>query len=192
MKMIDKILEIDRTFFLFLNNLGTSSWDPFWIIISNKICMFFVLSSIILFSLFKHKQQAKYIIYTMIFMILCICLTDLVHVHMFKNTFMRLRPCWDPEISSLTRIIEGKGGYYGFVSGHSANSAALVSFFLLSYRNTHWLVKYTLITWVFLVSYSRIYLGKHYTLDVLFGMLLGFLIGFIVFKLYHFYIKQKQ
>jgi undecaprenyl-diphosphatase len=34
------------------------------------------------------------------------------------------------------------------------------------------------------VSYSRIYLGVHYPLDILGGALLGIGLGYLVFKLY--------
>jgi len=43
--------------------------------------------------------------------------------------------------------------------------------------------KYTIfiLTWAIIVSYSRIYLGVHYPLDILGGALLG---GFISYLLY--------
>jgi undecaprenyl-diphosphatase len=41
-----------------------------------------------------------------------------------------------------------------------------------------------MIFWALVVSYSRIYLGVHYPGDVIFGSILGILIGWSIFKLY--------
>jgi undecaprenyl-diphosphatase len=180
--MIKNIIDLDKKLFLFLNNLGTEFWDFFWIFISNKLWMFLLISPIILYSFFREKGSKAF--YAIFMLIICFAVTDLIHVHLFKNIFVRLRPCWDPEIAPFSRVLVDKGGWYGFVSGHAANSAAIVSFFLLSSRRIYPLVKYFLIFWVFLVSYSRIYLGKHYVLDVLCGMILGLLIASFFFKLY--------
>ena len=99
---------------------------------------------------------------------------------------MRLRPCWDPEIASLSRIVVDKGGLYGFVSGHAANSTAIVSFFLLQLQKRNRVLTYGLIFWLFLVSYSRIYLGKHFPLDVFFGALLGFIIAHVMCRVFNY------
>ena len=179
--MLDKIINFDKALFLFLNNLGTENWDPFWIFISNKLWMFCLLAPIILFyNFYNHGKRGIYFIFILL---ICFAITDLIHVHVFKNVFMRLRPCWDSEIAPFSRVLIGKGGMYGFVSGHAANSAALVTFFLLSCKQIHRSIQYTLIIWILLVSYSRIYLGKHYPLDVIFGVILGFLIALLFFKL---------
>ena len=116
---------------------------------------------------------------------------DLIHLHCFKNVFMRLRPCWDPEIANLSRIVVDKGGLYGFVSGHAANSTAIVSFFLLQLQKRNWLLTYGLIFWLFLVSYSRIYLGKHFPLDVLFGAFLGLSVAYSMNRVFN-YIKNYK
>jgi len=105
---------------------------------------------------------------------------------------MRLRPCWDPQISDVCRAVVDKGGLYGFVSGHAANTTAIVVFFLLSYKKKglNNFINYLLIAWVVLVSYSRIYLGKHYPLDVICGIFLGLVIAYFLFYS-HQYIKNK-
>ncbi|MAQ69980.1 MAG: phosphatase PAP2 family protein [Flavobacteriales bacterium] len=187
--MIKSIVDLDRKIFLFLNNLGIEFWDPFWIFISNKWWMFLLIAPIILGSFFREKGSKSF--YAIFMLIICFAVTDFIHVHLFKNVFLRLRPCWDPEIAPLSRVLVNKGGLYGFVSGHAANSAAIVAFFLFTTKRTYPLVKYFLIFWVLLVSYSRIYLGKHYLLDVLCGMFLGFLIAFFFFKLYNIFFVEK-
>ena len=139
--------------------------------------MFVFISPIIVHYLYR--QEGRSFIYPILFVLICFGLTDLIHLHCFKNIFMRLRPCWDPEIENLCRIVVDKGGLYSFVSGHAANSTAIVSFFLLQLQKKNQLLTCGLIFWLFLVCYSRIYLGKHFTYYVLFAFL-GFSIVYFL------------
>ena len=130
--MINRIIELDKFCFLFLNNLGSEYWDPFWMFISDRTWMFLLITPVLIYYIIKYDGKQAWL--SLVFFIICISLTDLIHVHFFKNCFMRLRPCWDPQISDLCRVVVDKGGLYGFVSGHAANTTAIVVFFLLSYR----------------------------------------------------------
>ena len=190
MIMINRLIEIDKSVFIFLNSLGSEKWDPFWIFVSDRTSMVLLFVPIILIYVVKLDKKKSWL--TILMLLLCISITDFIHLHLFKNLFMRLRPCWDPEISNLCRIVVGKGGIYGFVSGHAANTASIVAFFVMNYQNKilkkH--IFYLLTTWVIIVSYSRIYLGKHYPLDVIFGMILGCVIAFLLFKLHQFLRKK--
>jgi len=183
--MLEYIIDLDKSLFLFLNNLGTDFWDPFWIFLSDQRIMFCLITPIILFHLYK--KDGFNMIYAVCMFLICIGFTDLTHLHLFKNTFMRLRPCWDIDIAPLSRVLVEKGGLYGFVSGHAANSTAIITFMLLYIKRINIFTKYGLIFWVLLVSYSRIYLGKHYPLDVVFGMVLGILMAYTIFKLFSYF-----
>ena len=187
--MIDYIIGFDKRLFLFLNNLGSENWDFIWVFISNKMWMCFIIAPIILF--YIYRQDGSKFIYTVLFILICFGITDLIHLHCFKNIFMRLRPCWDPEIAHLSRIVVDKGGMYGFVSGHAANSTAIISFFLVHLKQRNNLLTYGLITWLFLVSYSRIYLGKHFPLDVFFGALLGLIIAHVIYRVFNYISNYK-
>lgn len=187
---METIIEFDKSIFLFLHNLGTESWDSFWIFVSDKPSMFLCMTPIILFCCWKY--EAKNLVYPIVGVLICFVLTDLIHLHLFKNIFMRLRPCHEIGVCEYTRLLVDCGGYYGFVSGHAANSSALVLFLLMYFKSMHQFMKYFLIAWVLLVAYSRIYLGKHYPLDLIFGILLGCLIAFLFFRIFFYITKSSK
>ncbi|MEY4286107.1 MAG: hypothetical protein RL511_180, partial [Bacteroidota bacterium] len=68
---------------------------------------------------------------------------------------------------------------FGFVSSHAANLAAMLVF-IFPYLKSNRFIIYALALYVFLVSYSRVYLGVHYPTDVLCGALLGATIAWLL------------
>ena len=64
------------------------------------------------------------------------------------------------------------GGKHGFFSSHAANSFAL-GYFLMSFAKVPKFLKISIWMFLFLIAYSRIYLGVHLPLDVIVGSLWG-------------------
>jgi undecaprenyl-diphosphatase len=108
---------------------------------------------------------------------LTILLADQVSSGLMKPYFERLRPCHDPRWEGMMHVYGRCGGLYGFVSSHAANTFGLATFLTLKLGK-----KQKAIAWLFLyalvVSYTRIYLGVHYPLDLFFGALVGVLAAF--------------
>ena len=118
--------------------------------------------------------------------------------NLFKDSFQRLRPCYNEIIKDSLRLVkENCGGKYGFFSAHASNSFTLAVFFGLLYKNKFkYLICITLL-YASLISYSRIYLGVHFPLDILFGATFGIIIGILTFnfydkKLYYFKFFNKS
>ena len=110
---------------------------------------------------------------------------------MFKNFFERFRPCHDNQISSYVRLVKQNcGGLYSFFSAHASNSFALATFFFFVYNK---IIQRKIILFfilALLVSYSRVYIGVHYPLDIISGSFFGFISGFVFFRFWAFSLKR--
>ena len=186
--MLDLILEYDQKVFLWLNNLGNESFDWFWMLMTNKLFNFFVYSIALIYLLKKIK--IKSLVLMIMFLSILILISDQTS-NLFKNFFERLRPCYDEQISSYMRLVKDScGGLYSFFSAHASNSFALASFFFFVYYK---IIQRKIILFFFLaclVSYSRVYIGVHYPLDIITGSFFGFVSGFVLFKFWIFSLKE--
>ena len=111
---------------------------------------------------------------------LTVVLSDQIASSLIKPLVCRLRPSHAEHLCAY--ILNGRrGGMYGFVSSHAANSFGVAVLFILLSR--HRLVAISMLLWAALVSYSRIYLGVHYPGDIICGALVGVAMAFLVNKL---------
>lgn len=180
--VLEEIVQLDKELFLFLNGLGTTSWDGFWMFITNKwgSIPFYVLLLILSIKYLGWKKTGI----LLVGIALLITVTDQLG-NFFKSGVGRHRPCHDDEISSLMRLVKRScGGKFGFFSAHAANSMALASYFSnIMGKQLKWLPG-VLFIWAFLVGYSRIYIGVHYPGDVIFGMFVGLFFGWLFSRIY--------
>ncbi|MBD0832687.1 phosphatase PAP2 family protein [Aestuariibaculum sediminum] len=178
--MIDKLLELDTALFLYLNNLGSPTWDGLWLAITAKLT-FVPLYAILLYLLYR-KFGVKALLLFVVVIALMITFTDQV-TNIFKRTFERPRPCRASDIMEQVRFIAVRCGKYGFFSGHSSNSMAAAVFAGLMLKSYYKNLIFILLFWSAIVAYSRIYVGVHYPLDIICGMAFGALSGFMFYKL---------
>jgi undecaprenyl-diphosphatase len=78
------------------------------------------------------------------------------------------------------RLLVECGSGYSFPSSHATNHFGMSLFLYFSFGKFYKWIKPTVILWAALVAYAQVYVGVHYPLDVVFGALLGFLIGHFV------------
>ena len=185
--MLEQLLQLDEDLFLFLNGLGNTSWDTFWLVITNKLT-FIPLYAILLFLIHK-KLGTKNLILLVFVIAAMITFTDQI-TNLFKDGFKRPRPCRVDSISELIRYVAPRCGKYGFFSGHSSNSMAAAVFAGLLLRPYFKNLIFILLFWSAIVAYSRIYVGVHYPIDIVCGLAFGALSGFIFYKL-QLYLKKR-
>lgn len=139
-----------------------------------------------------------------LFLALVILVCDQFASSLCKPLFSRYRPSHEPQLLGLVDLVQGRrGGLFGFISSHAANTFGAFMFVTLYLRRIvlrRWLVIFSsssVLLWACLSSYSRIYLGLHYPGDILFGALVGLLFGWLFFRLFsvvvtRFYTPQRQ
>lgn len=168
---MNPILELDKSVFIFLNGFHSPFLDSIMLGITHRLT-WIPLYVYIIYLLFENKAISPFWIslFTIVF---AAGLSDFITSGLMKPYFMRLRPCHEPNLMAIIHQVGSCGGKYGFASSHAANTFALSFSFLFLNKNSHLKTSYVLIAWAFIVSYSRIYIGVHYPLDILVGALVG-------------------
>ncbi|MFD0862660.1 phosphatase PAP2 family protein [Sungkyunkwania multivorans] len=178
---MEKLSELDVELLVFLNGLGSESYDSFWRIATNTI--YWIPVFLIVFILLLKTSSKKEILLTLSSILLLALSTGLV-VFLFKENVMRLRPNNDETVSQMLRLVI-RPVSYSFISGHAANSIAVTSFVVMVFREkTKWIYLFWL--WPMLFIYSRLYFGVHYPSDIISGVVIGFLLSFAFYRFHNF------
>lgn len=163
----------DEQLFLYLNGQHQDWLDPFVDTLTGKL-IWIPLYALFIYLIIKHFNKGS--VWILAGIGLAILMADQTASGFMKPFFERLRPCHDPRWEGLMFNYGGCGGMYGFVSSHAANTFALAIYLNLLFRDRlkgfGWLY-----IWAVVISYTRIYLGVHYPLDVVVGALVGLLSG---------------
>ena len=184
--MIEEILKLDSDLFLYFNNLGSPYFDNFWMFLSKteaNVIFYLIVLIAYIYSIKNYKR-------TKILLLLIITLTILITIsdqtsNLFKDTIQRLRPCYNEQITDSLRLVkESCGGRYGFFSAHASNSFSLAIFFGLVLRSSNRFLILMFTIYALLISYSRIYLGVHYPIDILAGAIFGSIYALVLYKIY--------
>ncbi|MDR3133155.1 MAG: 1-acyl-sn-glycerol-3-phosphate acyltransferase [Prevotellaceae bacterium] len=181
--MFDFIVTLDQQVFLFLNGLHCAWLDPVMLFASGRWSWALLYAGMFFFFFWKRTWTAG--LFALLAVALAFALTDQLG-GLIKHAVQRPRPCL--EFEGLLYSLEACGGRFAsFVSNHAANIFGSATISALIFRKKYYTVG--IYAWSALVAYSRIYVGKHYPLDLLGGALLGIAIGYLVFLLYNFCIS---
>ncbi|GAT63350.1 phosphatase PAP2 family protein [Paludibacter jiangxiensis] len=179
MYLPEPLVEWDKHLLLFINQHNSSWLDSFYWTLSGSL--FPIVFGVVLLFLLVKDNGVKTVWY-LIFLGLTILLADNISSAIIKPVVARLRPSHDPSIMNLLHIVHDyRGGMYGFVSSHAANTFGVALFLSLLLRNH--LLSFSFFIWAALTSYSRMYLGVHYPVDIIGGMVVGLLSGACCFLL---------
>jgi undecaprenyl-diphosphatase len=177
--MESKLIAFDQQLFVFLNNLGSPTFDGFWLFVTKQThwTPFFLVLLVVIYKKIGWKQS----LFLLLFIASLITFTD-QFTNLVKNNVQRLRPCNTPNLVGLIRVVKASDTF-SFFSGHAANSMAVASFLYFSFRTQISWFKW-LFLWPLVFAYSRIYLGLHFPLDILAGFAFGACVGLAFSRLY--------
>lgn len=178
-----EIISWDRELFLYLNNLGSEAFDAFWLWTSETDS--WIPFYVILAALLPRISRGKELLFGYLVLFLNVFFTDSGSVWLFKEQFERLRPCHVESLIDQMRLVkEGCGGQFGFISSHASNTFGLAVLYGLMVRKRYSWLFWLLIIWAITVSYSRIYLGVHYPLDIIGGAIYGAFCGWVSYHIF--------
>lgn len=183
--LADLISSVDANITLAINSVHSPATDFVWGAFS-QVKVWIPLYAIVVFFLFRRLGWRKALV-----AVVAIALTILAcdqFANLIKNSVCRLRPCHNQDmIDRGLRILEGKGGKYGFFSGHAANTMAFaigsITMFRWDGKSRYRAYAAGITLWSLLVGASRIFVGKHYFGDVITGLIAGGLIALLISKL---------
>lgn len=180
--LLDRIINCDRSIFLWINGHHNFLLDgvmfgmakgTFWV-------PFYAMIALIILREFK---RASWKIFLSVFLLTLF--SDQVTSNLIGKSIKRLRPSQTPDIQSLIHLnIAQPESMYGFASSQASHAIALTVFLSLALPIQYRSCKILLFFWALLVSYSCIYNGENFPLDVVAGMLIGAGLGWIFYVLY--------
>ena len=180
MDFFSAIIEWDRELLVNINSLNAPFWDNIMWWISDRFVWIPLYLSIVFF-LFKIKGRDAMI--AALAVGLCILIADQVASGFCKPFFERLRPTHDPQLKDILHIVNDyRSSLYGFCSSHASNTFGIATLTCLLFRNKWYAT--LIFSWAVLNSYSRMYLGVHFPLDIVCGALVGVAAGYISYYLY--------
>lgn len=193
--MIDWIIGLDHNITLGLNGMHTPFWDSVMLFLSAKTVWIPLYAAIAVLFFIPKWYGKKSVAFSkgariplwltglagVLAVLLCFGLTEQL-TNIVKNLVERPRPGWDPFLEGMLHLPEGAGGGYGFFSAHASNTFGLAILTALIFRR-NWYTA-TMVLWAVSVSFSRIYLAKHFTSDVLCGIIAGILVAAAVYFIY--------
>lgn len=173
--MIETIKKWDEELFLWLNSFHSDALDPIVFQMTETIT-WVPLYIFLIYKIYKYDPKNSWWVFGGV--MITILLADQVSSGFMKPFFERLRPCHDSRWDGMIHNYGRCGGLYGFVSSHAANTFGLAVYLNLKMKGKlkglGWLFLYA-----FAVSYTRIYLGVHYPLDILIGAVIGALAAWL-------------
>ena len=174
-------IAFDQQLLLRLNGSDSLFWDNLMEGITSTVA-WLPVGVVLLYLVVKNNtmREAGLVI---LFFALTIVVADQFSSSFCKPYFARFRPTQDPLLMYLVDVVDGyRGGRYGFISSHAANTFAVATCLGLIVR--HRGLTFMLVAWALVNCWTRLYLGVHYVGDLLCGTVWGVFTGWALHLLY--------
>ena len=190
--MLEQLLHIDTEILLAINGWHAPWADTLMWIISAKatwIPLYLLLIGLLVWryrkpvmTSVKWLQKVPACVVMIAMIGLAVGAADFIASGILKELVARPRPTRVPELEGVLHLVNGyRSGRYGFVSSHAANTMVCALLFSMIWRNK--ITTIGLMLWVAANCYSRMYLGVHYPLDILGGLMVGCLVAMTAYVL---------
>ncbi|GAB4368910.1 MAG: phosphatase PAP2 family protein [Calditrichia bacterium] len=163
-----------KLFYFFNNSIANSVFDVIMPVITDLDNWLIPIAIFWFYLIIKGGKRGRIVA---ILIIPVIILTDQTSSAILKPWIGRIRPCYELD---HVRMLVGCGGKLSFPSSHATNMAGFAVLFSLFYSR-QWYIYWSLAV---LIGFSRVYVGKHYPLDVLGGFVIGALLGWVIYYMY--------
>lgn len=185
--MLEQLLHIDTEVLLAINGWNAPWADSLMWIVSEKTTWIPLYLLLIGLLVWRYRQPAlnpkwswmqripQYVVIVVVIG-LAIGAADFIASGILKDLVARPRPTRVPELEGVLHLVNNyRSGQYGFVSSHASTTMACALLFSLIWRKK--IATVGLMLWVAMNCYSRMYLGVHYPLDIIGGLLVGALVA---------------
>ena len=181
------LIELDKQLLLWFNGSDSLFLDGMAKTLttaSTWIPMYLALFLMVL----KNNDNIRQVLLILAAVGLCVFFAGSLNDLFVKPEVARWRPARDTEIAMLVDVVNDyRGGNYGFFSSHAANTFSIAIFFSLLVRSH--VLTFFLILWSLVNCWRRMYLGVHYPIDIMCGLVWGGTVGTAIWYL-HYRIKK--
>ena len=186
MEIIEYLNNVDVQAFTALNSMHALYFDHLmWMVSSMMSWVFPAIVLLLMLSRLGWKQT----LLVVALIGLAVLFSDQLSSGLIKHTVCRPRPSHNTDLMSTIHILNDyRGGMYGFTSSHAANSISVAV--VLGYVMKNRALFFVMLLWALLQCYSRIYLGVHYPGDILGGLIVGLLAGWLAWVIFR-WVKNR-
>jgi membrane-associated phospholipid phosphatase len=187
--MIEELIRLDHQIFQFINsNLSNPIFD--WLLPILRNSRTWVPLYIIMIAYFIKQYKIKGL-YLILGLLLTVGATDTLNSRILKNTFNRTRPCNEIGFKNEVIVRAPCGGGKSFPSSHAANHFSVALFLIVVFKSKWKWILPVGILWAASISFSQVYVGVHFPVDIFFGMLLGIFMGLLGSNVFLKYSKNQ-
>jgi membrane-associated phospholipid phosphatase len=190
MSIIQTLEKLDKVLFVFINHDSDFPvLDPVMLFLRNPLTWIPFYIFMAWWSFVKLRKNAWLFIFCSL---VTVALTDSVTAFLLKPFFERLRPCYEPGLTGMVRILDDCGGKFSFPSNHAANHFGLATFWICSVWKLTGRKWYWLWFWAFMICYAQVYVGKHYPGDILGGAIFGGFVAGFTYAVFNWFLRRTQ